>query len=517
MIDDEIVRTITELSALAPLQHPPALAAIEQVREAFPAVPQVAVFDTAFHASIPAEAATYAIPAQWREWGVRRYGFHGLAVAWIAEQVRVPRLVVCHLGGGCSVTAVRDGRSVDTTMGFSPLEGVPMATRSGSVDPGALVYLLRERALSVDELDRALQEESGLAALGGLDDELGFAVYTYRVALAAAAMVAALGGLDVLVFSGGVGENRPDVREAVVARLRFVGDFRVEVVPVREELVDRAGRASAARTALSDPYASAGSSCSSGAKPGAVPPGAGPPGWTWRPPVRLTSSVTRSSSVATMSSRCASVSLPASTAAAEVLGRGRDDRVDETVDRLTLGLGDVGQRAVGVELRAKLVGGQPEVVGRCLQTAEVPDRPEAGAVAARPAGAEAHQRHLAGGNPRLQLGALLRGQAPGRDGRVDAGGERRLERVGQFSGRDAEIVGSGRDHGCALLLRAATARRRDRCAGAADDDHERRHACEQPPRSSSLAVTSQHGVPPLARSRTCSGYEPSHKGDVGTG
>ena len=248
VIDDEIVRTITELSALAPLQHPPALAAIEQVREAFPAAPQVAVFDTAFHASIPAEAATYAIPEQWREWGVRRYGFHGLAVAWISEQVRVPRLVACHLGGGCSVTAVRDGRSVDTTMGFSPLEGVPMATRSGSVDPGALVYLLRERALSVDELDRALQEESGLAALGGLDAELGFAVYTYRVALAAAAMVAALGGLDVLVFSGGVGENRPDVREAVVARLRFVGDFRVEVVPVREELViARAVRALLAR------------------------------------------------------------------------------------------------------------------------------------------------------------------------------------------------------------------------------------------------------------------------------
>ncbi len=247
-IDDGIVRTITELSALAPLQHPPALAAIAQAREAFPGVPQVAVFDTAFHASMPPEAATYAVPAQWREWGVRRYGFHGLAVMWIAEQLPVPRLVACHLGGGCSVTAVRDGRSVDTTMGFSPLEGVPMATRSGSVDPGAVVYLLRERGLSVDELDRALQEESGLVALGGLDTELGFGVYTYRVALAAAAMAAALGGLDVLAFSGGVGENRPDVREAVVARLRFLGDFRAEVVAVREELViARAVRALLAR------------------------------------------------------------------------------------------------------------------------------------------------------------------------------------------------------------------------------------------------------------------------------
>ena len=248
VIDEEIVRTITELSALAPLQHPPALAAIEQVREAFPACrrwPSSTRRST--RRSRPRRRRTRS-RREWREWGVRRYGFHGLAVAWISEQVRVPRLVACHLGGGCSVTAVRDGRSVDTTMGFSPLEGVPMATRSGSVDPGALVYLLRERGLSVDELDRALQEESGLAALGGLDAELGFAVYTYRVALAAAAMVAALGGLDVLVFSGGVGENRPDVREAVVARLRFVGDFRVEVVPVREELViARAVRALLAR------------------------------------------------------------------------------------------------------------------------------------------------------------------------------------------------------------------------------------------------------------------------------
>src|SRR6185436_18229382 len=122
----------------------------------------VAVFDTAYHATIPAEAATYAVPARWRdEWGIRRYGFHGLAVAWAAEEVAVARLVACHLGGGCSVTAVLDGRSVDTTMGFSPLEGVPMATRSGSVDPGALLYLLREQLLTLDELEQALEHESG--------------------------------------------------------------------------------------------------------------------------------------------------------------------------------------------------------------------------------------------------------------------------------------------------------------------------------------------------------------------
>ena len=135
------------------------------------------------------------------------------------------------------MSAVRDGRSVDTTMGFSPLEGVPMATRSGSVDPGALVHVLREHDVSVEELDRVLEHESGLAALGGLENPLGFAVYTYRVAQAAAAMAAALGGIDVLAFSGGVGENRPDVREAVAGRLRFLGDFAVEAVPAREDVI----------------------------------------------------------------------------------------------------------------------------------------------------------------------------------------------------------------------------------------------------------------------------------------
>jgi acetate kinase len=122
-------------------------------------------------------------------------------------------------------------------MGFSPLEGVPMATRSGSVDPGALLYVLREHGLSVEELDAALERESGLAALGGLDTELGFAVFTYRVAQAAAALAAALSGLDALAFTGGIGENRPDVREAVSSRLAFLGDFRVEVVPAREDVV----------------------------------------------------------------------------------------------------------------------------------------------------------------------------------------------------------------------------------------------------------------------------------------
>jgi acetate kinase len=238
LIDDDVIAGIEDLRALAPLHNEPALAAIGAARAALPHVPHVAVFDTAFHRTIPDEAATYAIPRRWREdWGIRRYGFHGLAVEWVASQVAAERLVVCHLGGGCSVTAVLRGESVDTTMGFTPLEGVPMATRSGSLDPGALLYVIRERGLSPADVDRVLEHESGLLALGGLDDPLAFGVYTYAIACGAARMAVALGGLDALAFSGGVGENRVDVREAVAERLRFLDEFRVEVVPAREEFV----------------------------------------------------------------------------------------------------------------------------------------------------------------------------------------------------------------------------------------------------------------------------------------
>ena len=176
LIDSAVRAAIGELESIAPLHNAPALAGIDDAARAFPEVPHVAVFDTAFHATIPAEATTYAIPRIWREeWGVRRYGFHGLSVQWCAERASAilgpsegqRRLVVCHLGGGCSVTAVRDGRSIDTTMGFSPLEGVPMSTRSGSVDPGALLYIQRQHDVTVEELDRALNEESGLWACPG--------------------------------------------------------------------------------------------------------------------------------------------------------------------------------------------------------------------------------------------------------------------------------------------------------------------------------------------------------------
>jgi acetate kinase len=238
LVDDAVVAALGRLTPLAPLHQAPALQALALARAASPTVPHVAVFDTAFHATLTDAASTYAVPRAWREqWGVRRFGFHGIAVQWVAEQVDARRLVVCHLGGGCSVTAVLDGRSVDTTMGFTPLEGVPMATRSGSIDPGLILYALRERGLAPEEVDEALERHSGLDALGGLDAGLGFAVFAYRTAQAVAAMAVALGGIDVIAFSGGVGENRADVRAAVLERLGFLGPPRVEVVRAREDLV----------------------------------------------------------------------------------------------------------------------------------------------------------------------------------------------------------------------------------------------------------------------------------------
>jgi acetate kinase len=245
VIDAEVRESIEALAQVAPLHNAPALAAIDDARRLLPAHPHVAVFDTAFHAGMPAEAATYAIPRTWRDdWGIRRYGFHGLSVQWSAERAvellgteGARRLVVCHLGGGGSITAVGDGRSLDTTMGFTPLEGVPMATRSGSVDPGALLYVQRVHGLSVDDVDRALNSDSGLkglsdgrdlrqleaAASGDDTAQLALAVYAHRIAGAVAAMCAALGGLDAVAFTAGVGEQSPAVRSAVCERLAFLG------------------------------------------------------------------------------------------------------------------------------------------------------------------------------------------------------------------------------------------------------------------------------------------------------
>ena len=243
VVDDAVVAGLEALVELAPLHNAPALAALREARAALPAVPHVAVFDTAFHATLPDVAAAYAVPPSL---GIRRYGFHGLAVQSVADQVPVGRLVVCHLGGGCSVSAVLDGRSVETSMGFTPLEGVPMATRSGSVDPGAVLYLVR--AHGADEVGRVLEHESGLLGVSGVsgdvreleDDPRGdFALelLCYRVAQAVAACAVALGGVDVVAFSGGIGEHSGRVRDGVVRLLGFLAPFEARIVEAREDLV----------------------------------------------------------------------------------------------------------------------------------------------------------------------------------------------------------------------------------------------------------------------------------------
>ena len=239
LIDETVLAELDAINELAPLHNPPSLRAIEAARQALPDRPHVAVFDTAFHATLPEEAATYPLPARWRELGLRRYGFQGISAQWAAEQVLVPRLVVCHLGGGSSVTAVRDGRSVDTTMGLTPLDGLPMATRSGSVDPGLLLYLLRHGHADVDVLEHALQHESGLLGLSELSPHvheleaaeaagnerarLALAIYARRIAQAIAAAAVVLDGLDAIVFTAGAGERSALLRARVCAQLEFLG------------------------------------------------------------------------------------------------------------------------------------------------------------------------------------------------------------------------------------------------------------------------------------------------------
>ena len=256
VVDEHVEAALRELTALAPLHQPKSLAALDAVTRALPKVPAVACFDTGFHATLPPEAATYALPREWRErYGIRRYGFHGLSHAYASRAAgEARRVVTCHLGAGASLCAVLDGRSVDTTMGFTPLEGLVMATRSGSVDPGLLLWLQQHEGLGVDEMAQALEHESGLLGLAGTPDmrellsredeeaQLALGVYIHRLRAGIAAMVASLGGLDALVFTGGVGEHAARVRELACAGLEYLGlgkpgsPIRVLTVRAREDL-----------------------------------------------------------------------------------------------------------------------------------------------------------------------------------------------------------------------------------------------------------------------------------------
>ena len=247
-VDDEVIAALRTFSHLAPLHNPANLAGIEAVRDLLPDLPQVAVFDTAFHQTMPPHAYRYAVPEEWyTRHGVRRYGFHGISHRFVSEQAatmldRPPgelRLVTAHLGNGCSATAVRDGVSVDTTMGLTPLDGLVMGTRSGDVDPGLLSYLAGRTRMNVDELTRSLNTDSGLQGLSGVGNDmrtvvgaaadgneraqLALDVFVHRLSKAIAGLVVGLQRLDVLVFTGGIGENSAVVRSLVLSRLGFLG------------------------------------------------------------------------------------------------------------------------------------------------------------------------------------------------------------------------------------------------------------------------------------------------------
>jgi acetate kinase len=247
VIDDAVDRELRDLTALAPLHQPKSLAGIDVVHELLPELPAVACFDTAFHTHMPAEAATYAVPEDWRErLGVRRFGFHGLshqyasrrAADLIGRPVESLRIVTCHLGAGASLAAVVNARSVDTTMGFTPLEGLVMATRSGTVDPGLVTWLVEHADVPVDDVSDALEHRSGVLALAGTADmamilnrardgdgrsQLALDVYVHKLRAGIASMASAMNGIDLLVFTGGVGEHAPTIRSRAVQGLAFLG------------------------------------------------------------------------------------------------------------------------------------------------------------------------------------------------------------------------------------------------------------------------------------------------------
>ncbi len=247
IVTSDVKQAISGLSVFAPEHNPAEAEGIEIAEQVFKSQPQLAVFDTAFHQSMPKPAAIYPGPYAWFEQGIRRYGFHGISHQYCAERaaqilgkdLESLRLVTCHLGHGCSLAAVRDGRSVDTTMGFTPLEGLMMGSRCGTIDPGILIHLLREEKYSVDRLEELLNRESGLLGVSGVSDDmrqimsaieegnsrakLAFDTFVHRLRRHIGAMISSLGGLDALAFTAGIGENSPQVRAEACAGFEFLG------------------------------------------------------------------------------------------------------------------------------------------------------------------------------------------------------------------------------------------------------------------------------------------------------
>ena len=262
LLTPEVKSGIAAVSAFAPLHNRAELEGVEIIERLLGPVPQVAVFDTGFHRRMSPAAAVYPGPYQWFESGIRRYGFHGInhqycaarAAHLLGRDLHSLRLVTCHLGNGCSLAAIQEGRSIDTTMGFTPLEGLMMGTRSGSVDPGILTYLMREGRLHAKEIDDVLNKESGLLGISGISGDmreilasvkrshsrakLAFDIYVHRLRAGIGAMIAVLGGIDVLVFSAGVGENSVEVRDAACEQLAFLG-LKLEPPPTHNVVLTR--------------------------------------------------------------------------------------------------------------------------------------------------------------------------------------------------------------------------------------------------------------------------------------
>jgi acetate kinase len=261
IINNEVKEAIAKLSVFAPVHNPANLEGINAAEKLFGNIPQVAVFDTAFHAHLSPAAYTYAIPTKYTEQGIRRYGFHGIshqycrdrAASILNRKVEDLRLITCHLGNGCSLAAIRNGQSIDTTMGFTPLEGLVMGSRSGSIDAGVLIHLLRQPDMDVEKLDRLLNRESGLLGVSGISADLrpilqaiaednpqaqlAFDVYVHSLRSHIGSMLASLGGLDVLVFTAGVGENAPAVRAAACAGFEFLG-LKLDLDKNKQRLLD---------------------------------------------------------------------------------------------------------------------------------------------------------------------------------------------------------------------------------------------------------------------------------------
>ncbi len=261
IINDEVKEAIAKLAIFAPVHNPANLEGIIAAEKVFGKVPQVAVFDTAFHAHLAPAAYTYAIPTKYTEQGIRRYGFHGIshqycrdrAASILNRKVEDLRLITCHLGNGCSLAAIRNGQSIDTTMGFTPLEGLVMGSRSGSIDAGILIHLLRQPDMDAEKLDRLLNRESGLLGVSGISADLrpvlkaiaegnqqaqlAFDVYVHSLRSHIGGMLASLGGLDALVFTAGVGENAPTVRAAACEGFEFLG-LKLDLDKNNQRLMD---------------------------------------------------------------------------------------------------------------------------------------------------------------------------------------------------------------------------------------------------------------------------------------